>query len=97
MGTIKVKDRQTVLDLAIATSGSVETAIEFAIANGISLTSELKDGDELRTVGVRERSVFAEYERDGVSPATEASEEDREAMPYGGIGLMSVGIDFEVN
>lgn len=93
---VKVKDRQTLLDLAIATSGSLDSAMDFAIANGISLTSELSDGEELLTVGVIERCVLSEYERDGIIPATEASETDREVMPYGGIGLMRVGIDFEI-
>ena len=96
MGTIIVKDRQTLLDVALETSGSVESVMELAILNGRSLTSELTDGEELISVGETESKVVERYRAEGVSPATEATVEDRMSMPYAGIGLMAVGIDFEV-
>lgn len=96
MGTIIVKDRQTLLDVALETSGSVEAAMELAIRNGRSLTSELSDGDRLTSVEVVDAKVVERYSAECISPATEATVEDRMSMPYAGIGLMAVGIDFEV-
>lgn len=96
MGTVKVKDRQTLLDVAIETVGSVASALEIAILNGRSLTSELTDGEHPEIMEVVDVKVTGRYKADGVSPATEATEIDRDILPYGGIGLMAVGIDFEV-
>lgn len=94
------KDRQTVLDLAIATGGHIETAMALAAANNVSLTDRLADGQELTVpepvVGGDRRTVEL-YRAQGVAPATEASEEDMAACPYGGIGFMGIEIDFEVS
>lgn len=95
-----VKDGQTMLDLALQSGGHVETVLALALANGLSVTDRLADGQELtvpepveggdaRTVGL--------YEAYGVEPATEASVEDMLACPYGGIGYMGIEIDFEVS
>lgn len=37
------------------------------------------------------------YAVERVAPATEASDEDRAACPYGGIGYMGIEIDFIVS
>ncbi len=71
MGTVKVKDRQTLLDIALQTSGSVEAVMELAIANGRSVTAVLEDGDELTVAGVADGTVVERYAVEGVCPATE--------------------------
>ncbi|MBQ9076858.1 MAG: hypothetical protein IJY31_03345 [Muribaculaceae bacterium] len=71
MGTIIVKDRQTLLDVALQTSGSLEGLMDLAIANGRSVTDELADGEELITGEVVDRKVVERYEMEGVCPATE--------------------------
>ena len=97
MGTISVKDRQTLLDIALQTSGSVEAVVELALANGLSITDELADGNELATAGVAEEAVVNRYEINGIFPATEASDEERSAMAYEGIGFMAIENDFVVS
>lgn len=94
------KDRQTVLDLAIATGGHIETAMALAAANDISLTDRLEDGQELTVpelVAGWDRRTVELYRAQGVEPASEASEEDMAACAYGGIGFMGIEIDFEVS
>lgn len=97
MGTIIVKDRQTLLDIALQTSGSVEAVMELAIANGRSVTAVLEDGDELTVAGVADATVVNRYEINGIFPATEASDEERSAMAYEGIGFMAIENDFVVS
>ena len=97
MGTITVKDRQTLLDIALQTSGSVEAVVDLALANGLSITDELADGNELATAGVAEEAVVNRYEINGIFPATEASDEERSAMAYEGIGFMAIENDFVVS
>lgn len=101
---IEVKERQTLLDIALATAGTVEAAIEIAEANGLSLTDELGDGRELEVPdrvapggNTADARVVRRYGAQGVEPATEASAEERAACAYGGIGFMGVEIDFEVS
>lgn len=94
------KDRQTLLDIALISGGHVETALTLAEANGLSLTARLEDGLELTVPepvpGGDVRTVRLYHAR-GIDPATEASEEDMTACPYGGIGFMGIEIDFEVS
>lgn len=71
MGTVMVKERQTLLDIALQTSGSVEAVMELAIANGRSVTAVLEDGDELTVAGVADATVVERYAVEGVCPATE--------------------------
>ncbi len=85
------------LDVALQTSGSLEGLMDLAISNGRSVTAELADGEELMTGEVVDRKVIERYEVEGIFPATEASAEDCEAMPWGGIGLMGIEIDFVVS
>lgn len=97
MGTIIVKDRQTLLDIALQTSGSMEAVMDLALANGLSITDELSDGRVLETVEVIDAAVVERYEINGIFPATEASDEERSAMAWEGIGFMEIGTDFIVS
>lgn len=71
MGKVTVKDRQTMLDVAIQTSGSLDGLMELSIINGRSVTAVLTDGEELETVEVADATVVERYNVEGVCPATE--------------------------
>lgn len=71
MGTIIVKDRQTMLDVALQTSGSLEGLIALAIVNGRSVTDELADGEELQEAEVVDSNVVERYKVEEIFPATE--------------------------
>lgn len=92
------KDRQTLADIGLICGGTFAEGLETAIRNGLSASAELADGQDLETA---EATGGAEnlrrYAVERVDPATEASDEDRAACPYGGIGYMGIEIDFIVS
>lgn len=91
------KDRQSVIDIAIQTSGDVSAAADVAIDNGISVTDDLALGDILTAVAVVDKNVVNRYAEKGIIPATAISEQDSDNAPYGGIGYMGVELDFIVS
>lgn len=94
---IKPLERQSVLDVAIQTSGGVEAAFELSVKNDIAISAEIARDAELDTVAVVDKAVLSRYEARNLRPATELSPEDLEAVPYGGIGFMGIEIDFVVS
>lgn len=91
MGEINVKDRQTLLDIALSSSGSLESIFDLATSNDISVTAELKDGDTLNSTGVLNTNCVDKYNKEGISPATELTSEDLRCMATEGIGFMCIG------
>jgi len=96
MARITPQDRQSLLDMALQTSGGVDAAFDLAEANGVSISEPLEAEAELETVAAADKNVLAKYEARGIRPATELSAEEVEAAPYGGIGYMGIEIDFVV-
>ena len=72
---VKVKDRQSLLDMAVQTAGSMEAAFDLAAANGVSLTDTLADGQVLDTVAAENADTVRRYSVQGIQPATALSEE----------------------
>lgn len=75
---IIVKDRQTLLDIAIATFGSAARVFALVRRNGISLTSALKDGQALtyEAADIIAPAIRDAYEVGGISPATDIDRTD---------------------
>ena len=94
MNKIKPLDRQSLIDVALQTSGSVEGALG---KNDIPVSGELAPDVELETAPVVDKLVLGRYEARGVRPATDISAEDLACVPYGGIGFMGIEIDFIVS
>lgn len=97
---IKAKERQTLLDIALETAGTVAAAFEIAEANGLSMTDALEDGQELEVpepTSEREARTVRRYRAQGIEPATEAGAEAADICPYGGVGFMGIEIDFAVS
>lgn len=94
---VKVKDRQSLLDMAVQTSGSMEAAFGLAAANGVSLTDTLVDGQVLDTVAAENADTVRRYSVHGIQPATALSEEEMAALAQEGINFMGVEIDFIVS
>lgn len=94
------KERQTLADIGLQCGGTLVDGLETAIRNGLSASTELAEGQILKTsepTGSAASYIVRRYEVEGVQPATEASGEDRMACPYGGIGYMGIEIDFIVS
>lgn len=96
MATIVPADRQSLLDITVQTSGSVEAAFDIAAANDVSMSEPLSAGVQIETVPAADRTVLQRYTARQIRPATELSDEEIEAAPYGGIGYMGIEIDFLV-
>lgn len=94
---VKVKDRQSLLDMAVQTSGSVEAAFDLAAANGVCLTDILADGQVLDTVATKHADTVRRYSVQGIQPATALSEEEMAALAQEGINFMGIEIDFIVS
>lgn len=93
---VKVKDRQSLLDMAVQTSGSMEAAFDLAAANGVSLTDTLADGQVLDTVAAENALAVRRYSVQGIQPATALSEEEMSELAQEGIDFMGIEIDFVV-
>lgn len=94
---VKVKDRQSLLDIAVQTSGSMEAACDLAAANGVSLTDTLQDGQVLDTVPVVSAETVRRYSVQQIEPATALSAEELSALAQEGINFMGIEIDFIVS
>ena len=70
---ITVKDRQTLLDIAIVALGSAAGVFAFVRRNGISLTDKLTDGQVLAydAADIIAPSIRDTYDVRGISPATD--------------------------
>ncbi|WP_165044643.1 hypothetical protein [Dysgonomonas sp. ZJ709] len=79
---IKVKDNQTLIDVAIQASGSIEGIFDLAVKNDLSITDYLEPGQELVDPDIIERQITDFFYVKGLIPATE----DR--------GLLQEGIEY---
>lgn len=68
--TVIVKDRQTLLDIAIQCGGSVEGVFSLAALNGLSITSKLTTGQELLLPPAMNEEVVTYYKVNELTPAS---------------------------
>lgn len=94
---VKVKDRQSLPDMAVQTAGSMEAAFDLAVANGVSLTDTLGEGQVLETVAAANAGTVRRYSVQGIQPATALCEEEIDALVQEGIDFMGIEIDFIVS
>ena len=71
---MKVAQGQTLIDIAIQECGSAESAIDIAVANGISVTDELTPGTELIIPSIKSKAVVDYYDNHGIKAATQITE-----------------------
>lgn len=71
-----VQDRQTLADIALMASGSVETIFRISRENDIPLdaSSDILSGMEICTPEIINKNVVAYYEQNRIVPATEPNE-----------------------
>lgn len=66
-----VRNNQTILDVCIEQTGSLESIFELALLNNISITEALENGQELNTeLPVKELEIVQHYKSNDISPAT---------------------------
>ena len=67
---VRVKDNQSLFDIAIQTAGSAEAAFALALANDLSITDDLAIGQELQTVPIMSIDIANFYRNRALTPAT---------------------------
>lgn len=92
--SVTVLSGQSVLDLAVQTAGSVESAFQLAVTNGISVTDSLAVGREVISVSAANKPVYDYYQNHQLKPSTGTITE--QMIIRRGIGSMGVGVDFVV-
>ena len=78
-----VNDRQTMLDVALATCGSAEAIYAIALANGKSVSDILAVGEELQDVAVLDGDIVGYLQANKIVPCTFTSEDDIEEFNAG--------------
>ena len=94
-----IHNRQSLLDIAVQECGATEAAYSLAQRNGIAITDDLAAGEQIAFVpkDVLDKRVAASMKAYGAKPATAVSESDIALVPWSGIGLMGIEIDFIVS
>lgn len=67
---VKALQNQSLLDIAVQTSGSLEAVIALAAVNGLSVTDSLEAGMELTEAPAVNRDMAAYYSARNIRPAT---------------------------
>lgn len=90
---------QSLLDLAIQHTGSVENAFDLALQNNRSLTDDLEAGESIQLIayGIQQnKDILNYYTAKNIQPATAViilPEEER----LEGIGYWAISVDFKVS
>lgn len=94
MPIIKVKEGQTLLDIAVQYLGDASKAFEIAITNGLNFSDDLVIGTELIVgdVAVDKKKVVKIFSENNLIPASGKTLSQQQE----GIGYWAVGGDFIV-
>lgn len=82
---METKDRQSILDIAIQTSGSIEAIFDLALINGLSITADIRSGELIQT-SVINKIVYDKYSVSNIQPATNIND-----VKSNGIGFFKIG------
>lgn len=89
---------QSLLDLAIQHTGSVENAFALAVANGLSLTDELEAGEESGIPKVEaNKDILNYYQAKRLQPATAISQTLTANSQPQGIDYWAIGTEFIIS
>ncbi len=98
--TITALHNQSLLDLALQHTGTIESVFEFAEANSLNITDDVQAGTPLylgEGLGVR-NDILAYYTAKNLQPATAFTKEDEQvAKRLEGISIWAINLDFIVS
>ena len=97
---ITILNNQSLFDISIRYTGTIENAFKIAVANGLSLTDELEPGAQLIIPEVEMNNDVVNYfAGKGIQPATGLTENDLliAQTVQRGIGYMQIGKTFKVS
>ena len=81
-------------DIAVREAGNIESVVEMAINNDISIIDKMAPGSFIRRPTPSNRRVMNYYNIKNIYPATSTEPDGRS---FSGIGYMSVDINFIVS
>lgn len=96
MSEVVVKQRQSLLDVAIQYLGGIENVFALASENGISITDDLEAGSILLLPNITNKKIVSAYYVNGYIPATGITEEDN-VLAEEGIEFWAIEYDFVIN
>lgn len=95
---IVVLHHQSLLDLAIQHTGSVENAFLLALSNGKSLTDDLTAGEELSLENAQNnKDILSYYQSKKLQPATAFSQNREDIIAVQGVGHWAIQGNFIVS
>ncbi len=95
---MQVLHNQSLLDIAIQHTGSVENAFAIAAENGISISDIVPAGTDIVISSDNDRKEILSYYQDKkIKPATSRSESDAEIRYNKGIKYWEIGNGFKVS
>lgn len=97
---ITVLHNQSLLDLALQHTGTIESVFEFAEANSLNITDDVQAGAPLylgEGLGVR-NEILSYYTAKNLQPATAFTKEDEQVFErLEGISIWAINLDFIVS
>ena len=97
---ITVLHNQSLLDLSLQHTGTIESVFELAEANSLNITDDVQAGTPLylgEGLGVR-NEILAYYTAKNLQPATAFSKEDEQVFErLEGISIWAINLDFIVS
>jgi hypothetical protein len=98
--TITALHNQSLLDIALQHTGSIESVFEFAEANSLNITDDVQAGKTLvlPTEAFSNKDILNYYTSKNLQPATAFSKEDEQvAKRLEGISIWAINLDFIVS
>ena len=97
--TITVLHNQSLLDLALQHTGTIESVFEFAKANTINITDDVQAGKTLvlPAEAFTNKDILGYYTAKNLQPATAFSKEDEQVFErLEGISIWAINLDFVI-
>lgn len=94
---IIVLHNQSLFDVALQHSGSIESIFEIILANDLSLTDEVKAGQTLTIPDIilKDNDILSYYTAKKIQPATGFTAEDKQVLErQEGISIWAINLDF---
>ena len=97
--TITVLHNQSLLDLALQHTGTIESVFELAGANALNITNDVVAGKTLilPAEAFTNKDILAYYTAKNLQPATAFSKEDEQVFErLEGISIWAINLDFVI-
>lgn len=94
---VTVLHNQSLLDVCLQHTGSIEGVFELAMNNNLSITDDIQVGKILNLPeGITtDKDILNYYKAKNIQPATAIIEQTEEKLE--GIGYWAIGVDFKVS